>query len=169
MASTPPSRWSPPPRPRSPHPLPFPARRELAVGCGTAEVGQRYSACSGPLGLGLPHPIIPVGSKRGLSARSPCRKYILPYPICRRFCQLFQIKTDLTLETTQIGSRVPVPSPPVFHLPILTPPIPCCWVVFEEPPTDPLNPRACPHVQVLEVRRLACAAYFNGWAGYGCR
>ena len=41
--------------------------------------------------------------------------------------------------------------------PILTPLIPCCWVVVEEPSTDPLNPRARPYVQVLEVRRLACA------------
>ena len=55
------------------------------------------------------------------------------------------------------------------QLPIPTPPTPCCQAVFEEPHTDPLNPRARPYVQVLEIRRLACAAYFNGWAGYGCR
>ena len=36
-------------------------------------------------------------------------------------------------------------------------------------PLDPLNLRARPHVQVLEVRRLACAAYFAGWADCGCR
>ena len=30
-----------------------------------------------------------------------------------------------------------------------------------------LNPRACPHVQVLGVRRPACAANFTGWADCG--
>ena len=49
----------------------------------------------------------------------------------------------------------------------MTPPIPCCWVVFEEPPTDPLNLRARPYVQVLDVRRPARAATFSGWAGCG--
>ena len=41
--------------------------------------------------------------------------------------------------------------------------------MLDDPASDPLNPRARPHVQVLEVRRPASGAYLTVWADCGCR